>query len=97
MGPVRSAALELLQGDFEDRRTLAGQGPAAQPAAVAAVVNADHLIELLALGLLAARWAGGAGGELSSADGQTVDGDGAETDTASLLEVHGWTESCRFA
>jgi hypothetical protein len=61
------------------------------------VVNADHLVELLALGLLAACGAGRMGRGLASPGGQAVDGDGPETDAASLLEVHGWTESCRFA
>jgi len=91
---MRQRPLHLAQGQFKHRRAMAGQGPAAQPAAVAAVVNADHLVQLLGRGVFAACWACGAGGGLSSAEGQAVDGDGPETDAASLLEVHGWTESC---
>jgi hypothetical protein len=38
--------LKLSQGHFENGRALPGQGPGPQPAAVALVVDADHLIEL---------------------------------------------------
>jgi hypothetical protein len=40
----------LLQGNFKDWGTVTGQGPAAHPAAVVAVVNANHLIKVLVAG-----------------------------------------------
>lgn len=46
MGPV-PVGLDLMQGHLHHRRSLPGQGPAAQPAAVAAIVDANHLVELL--------------------------------------------------
>ena len=47
MGPVASMGLDVMQGHLEHGRALAGKGPAAQPAAVAVIIHADHLIELL--------------------------------------------------
>jgi len=38
-------SLQLVQGNFEYWRSLSGHGPAPQPAAIAAIVNADDLIE----------------------------------------------------
>lgn len=47
MGTVATMGLHVMQRQFHHRRAVARQRPAAQPAAVAAIVNADHLIELL--------------------------------------------------
>jgi len=44
-GPVVSLQLQLMEGDLKDRRTLAGHGPAPQPAAITAIVDADDLIQ----------------------------------------------------
>jgi len=38
-------SLQLVEGNLEHWRSLAGHGPATQPAAIAAIVNADHLVE----------------------------------------------------
>lgn len=37
-------SLELLQGNFKDGAAVAGEGPAPHPAAVVAVINANHLV-----------------------------------------------------
>ena len=39
--------LHVLQGNFKHFRTLAAEGPAAEPAAVVVVVDANHLIKLI--------------------------------------------------
>lgn len=44
MGPSRP---NLLQGNFKHLGAMAGQGPAAQPAAVVPVIHADYLVELI--------------------------------------------------
>ena len=44
--PVGKGPLHLAQGQFKHRGAVAGQGPAAHPAAVAVLVDADHLEEL---------------------------------------------------
>jgi hypothetical protein len=100
-GAVPGAALELLQGHFKDRRTLAAQRPAAQPAAVAVVVQADHLVELLnrcrIAGAAAARWNGRKQPFWQAFRGERVEGVRSESDAAALLEVHRWTTTARFS
>jgi hypothetical protein len=44
------AAGHLLQGNFKHGRTVAGQGPAANPATAVVVIDADHLVEVLVAG-----------------------------------------------
>jgi hypothetical protein len=44
------AAGHLLQGNFKDGGTVAGQWPATDPATVVAVINTDHLIDVLVAG-----------------------------------------------
>lgn len=39
-------SLELLQGNFKDGAAVAGEGPAPHPAAVVAVINANHLVRV---------------------------------------------------
>lgn len=46
-----SRGLHLVQRHFEDRRAVACQRPAAEPAAIAALIDADHLIEVLLTGV----------------------------------------------
>jgi len=66
-----------MKGDFKDRRAVAGQGPAAQPAAVAVLVDADHLEEL-----------GGGAGRIQGLE--NPDGSRRELDAVALVKVHGW-------
>jgi len=47
---IVGAVGHLLQGNFKHGGTVAGQGPTADPATVVAVVNADHLIDVLVAG-----------------------------------------------
>ena len=49
MGPAVRSCLKLSQGDLEHRRAVASQGPGPQPAAIAAVIDADDLIQLAIL------------------------------------------------
>ena len=67
--------LQLMEGQLKHRRAMAGQGPAAQPAAVAVLVDADHLEEL---GVGAGRIQG-----LGDPDGS-----GRELDAVALVKVH---------
>jgi hypothetical protein len=76
---VAVAAVDVLEGNLEHRRTMAGQGPTPQPAAVAALVDGDYLIELVL---------GGSGGG-GVREGGILDGPGFEPDAGALLEVHG--------
>ena len=46
MGTAVRRCLKLSQGDLKHRRAMAGQGPSPQPAAIAAVIDADDLIQL---------------------------------------------------
>lgn len=46
---MAAVRLHVVQGHLQHRRALADQGPAAQPAAVSVIVNADHLIQLLVI------------------------------------------------
>ncbi len=48
-GTVTTLGLHVVQGHLQHRRAVAGHGPAAQPAAVTAIVDTDHLIELLVI------------------------------------------------
>jgi hypothetical protein len=41
------SGLHVLQGNFKHFRALAAEGPAAQPAAIVMVVDANHLVELI--------------------------------------------------
>jgi hypothetical protein len=75
--PVGKGPLHLAQGQFKHRRAVAGQGPAAYPAAVAVLVDADHLEEL---GVGAGRIQG-----LENPDGSRR-----ELDAVALVKVHGW-------
>jgi len=74
--PVRQGPLHLTQGQFNHWRAMAGQGPAAHPAAVAVLVDADHLEEL---GVGAGRIKG-----LENPDGSRR-----ELDAVALVKVHG--------
>ena len=49
-GMGMGAADDLLQGNFKHGRSVAGQGPAADPAAVVSVVDTDHLVQVLVAG-----------------------------------------------
>jgi len=74
--PVRQHSLQLTQGKLKHRRAVPGQGPAAHPAAVAVLVDADHLEEL---GVGSGRIQG-----LGHPDGM-----GLELDAVALMKVHG--------
>jgi len=74
--PVRQRSLQLAQGKLKHRRAMAGQGPAAHPAAVAVLVDADHLKQL---GV-------GCGWILGLAD---PNGSRWELDAVALVKVHG--------
>jgi len=63
-----------MQRDLEHRRAMARQGPAPQPAAIAAVVDADHLKHQLRLALIALCGADGYGGGVQALDRQVIDG-----------------------
>jgi hypothetical protein len=41
-----AAAGHLLQGNFKHRRAVAGEGPAADPATVVAVIDTDDLVHV---------------------------------------------------
>jgi hypothetical protein len=47
LGSVAAVLLHLMQWEFQNRGSMARQGPAAQPAAVAVIIDTDHLVELL--------------------------------------------------
>ena len=49
MGTMATLGLHVVQGHLQHRRAVAGEGPAAQPAAVTAIVDADHLVKLLVI------------------------------------------------
>ena len=49
MGTVAAVGLHMVQGHLQHRRAVARQGPAAQPAAVSAIVDTDHLVQLLVI------------------------------------------------
>ena len=49
MGAVPTLGLHMVKGHLQHRRAMAGERPAAQPAPVAAIVNADHLVQLVVI------------------------------------------------
>ena len=68
---------------------MARQGPAPQPATIAAVVDADHLKHQLRLALIAPCGADRYGSGVEALDCQVIDGLRFKKDAGALLEVHG--------
>jgi hypothetical protein len=85
---VVAPGLQLMQRNLEHRRTMAGQGPAAQPTAIAVVIHPDHLENLLSRSLAPPPTRAPPLGGIPSVNRQVVKGVGPETDAGALLEVH---------
>lgn len=49
MGTVMALGLDVVQRHLQHGGAVAGQGPAAQPAAVTVIVHTDHLVQLLVI------------------------------------------------